>query len=77
MPYLANKPFSLAMINGAESVRGINPSLAVVTSGASAAAIVGVVAVEPSPSAFLLQALVRTLAAAVIPDASINFLLEN
>jgi hypothetical protein len=38
MPYLANKPFSFAIINGAESVKAIKPSLAVVTSGVSAAA---------------------------------------
>ncbi len=37
MPYLANKPFSLAMISGAESVNAMKPSFAVVTSGASAA----------------------------------------
>src|SRR6476469_6880448 len=36
MPYLANKPFSTAIIKGAESVRAMNPSLAVVTSGLSA-----------------------------------------
>lgn len=28
IPYLAKKPFSLAMIRGAASVRGINPNLA-------------------------------------------------
>jgi hypothetical protein len=32
MPYLANKPFSLAIIKGAASVRGINPSFALVVS---------------------------------------------
>ena len=75
----------MAIISGAESVSGINPNLAVVTSGASPAATVAAGAVEVvvvvvetfSPSAFLLQAFVKTLAAAVIPDASMNFLLEN
>ena len=34
IPYLAKKPFSLAIINGADSTIGIKPSLIVVTSGA-------------------------------------------
>src|SRR5690348_1654289 len=38
MPYLAKKPFSLAMISGEESVSAINPRVAVVVSGASPAA---------------------------------------
>jgi hypothetical protein len=32
MPYLAKKPFSLAIIKGAESVKAINPNLALVVS---------------------------------------------
>src|SRR3954471_16542753 len=35
MPNLANRPFSLAMINGEESVSAIKPRVAVVVSGAS------------------------------------------
>ncbi len=37
IPYFLNNPFSRAIINGAESVKAINPNLAVVTSGVSAA----------------------------------------
>ena len=81
IPYLANKPFSLAIIKGAESVRAMNPNLAVVTSGASPAAILvaGVVLAVglASPSTLLLQALVKILAAAVAPAVSINFRREN
>ena len=32
IPYLVKKPFSLAIIKGAESVKAINPNLAVVVS---------------------------------------------
>ena len=34
IPYLAKKPFSLAIIKGADSTMGIKPSLIFVTSGA-------------------------------------------
>jgi hypothetical protein len=85
MPYLANNPFSWAMIKGAESVRAMNPSLAAVTSGASAGlmltagaalgdALLGVVldVVEPE-----LQPWARRVPAAVAPAVMMNFLLER
>src|SRR4028118_140013 len=53
MPYLANNPFSWAMIKGAASVRAMNPSLAAVTSGASAGLMLtaGAAGGEPRPAA--------------------------
>lgn len=85
MPYLANNPFSWAMIKGAESVRAMNPSLAAVTSGASAGlmltagaalgdALLGVAldVVEPE-----LQPWASRVPAAVAPAVMMNFLLER
>src|SRR6476469_5912772 len=81
MPYLANSPFSWAMIKGAESVRAMNPRLAAVTSGASAGlmltageALGGVAldGVEPE-----LQPWARRVPAAVAPAVIMNFLLER
>jgi hypothetical protein len=73
------------MIKGAESVRAMNPSLAVVTSGASAGltltagAAVGeapvgeaLVVLEPE-----LQPWARRVPAAVAPAVMMNFLLER
>ena len=75
------------MIKGAESVRAMNPSLAVVTSGASAGLILTAgVAVEEEalglglPLVVLepeLQPWARRVPAAVVPAAMMNFLLER
>ena len=51
MPYLAKKPFSLAIIKGAASVKAINPNLALVVSTFGALATVEVLAVGAEEAA--------------------------
>ena len=77
------------MIKGAESVRAMNPSLAAVTSGASAGLMLtaGAALGEAPPAAGLgppldvveleLQPWARRVPAAVAPAVMINFLLER
>src|SRR6476620_3030497 len=87
MPYLANNPFSWAMIKGAESVRAMNPSLAAVTSGASAGLMLTAgaalgdaplgVALEVVEVEAELQPWARRVPAAVAPAVMMNFLLER
>src|SRR6476646_2673941 len=87
MPYLANSPFSLAMIRGAASVSAMKPSLAVVTSGVSAAeTLTAGVALEAGLEAGLeavsvefedVQPWASKVPAAVTPAVQMNFRLEN
>src|SRR4028118_1187352 len=89
MPYLANNPFSWAMIKGAESVRAMNPSSAAVTSGASAGLMLtaGAALGDAPPAAGVahpldvveleLQPWARRVPAAVAPAVMMNFLLER
>jgi hypothetical protein len=58
MPYFSNNPFSLAIMSGAESVRAMNPSLALVVSGASAALTLGVEVAVASGLAFVVASVV-------------------
>ena len=83
MPYLANIPFSLAIIRGAASVKAINPSFAVVTSGASPPVVVaglawpsvpGVVGVGALP---VVQPCNTTVPRAVAPAVKIKLRLVS
>lgn len=67
MPYFSNKPFSLAIISGAESVRAMNPNLAVVTSGASAGLMLAAGTADGEVLAAGLEALVELLEPDVQP----------
>jgi hypothetical protein len=80
MPYLSNNPFSLAIIRGAESVKAINPSLAVVTSGPSPlgeAVVVGLAGVVVAVLFGLVQPCRIAVPRAVAPAVTINFLLDR
>jgi hypothetical protein len=78
---LAKSPFSLAIIRGAESVRAINPSFAVVTSGVSVAATglaAGEASVEEEELVVLdVQALIKNVAAVAAPAVTINLRRET
>jgi hypothetical protein len=75
MPYLAKKPFSLAIIRGAESVRAINPNLALVVS-TLAVLLIWVEELVPDPELSDEQPCATIAVAAVTPDVIRNFLRE-